>query len=127
MMTTTPQADAEGRRPTSGEFRHVIGHFASGVTVVTTVRDEVPYGTTASAISSLCLEPPMVVVCMNQQSATGQAIVGSGAFAVNILGERDGELAARFAARGGDKFRDIELRHGRRGQPLLPAALAQLV
>lgn len=127
MMTTTPQGDEEDRRPTSEEFRHVIGHFASGVTVVTTVREGVPYGTTANAISSLCLEPPMVVVCMNQQSATGQAIVDSGALAVNILGERDGELAARFAARGGDKFRDTEMRHGRGGQPLLTSALAQLV
>lgn len=126
MMTATPRGEAGGPGTTSEEFRHVIGHFTSGVTVVTTARGDVPYGTTASAISSLCLEPPMVVVCLNQESATGRAIVESGVFAINILGEGEGQLATRFAARGGDKFRDIELGYGRSGQPLLPAALAHL-
>jgi 4-nitrophenol 2-monooxygenase / 4-nitrocatechol 4-monooxygenase, reductase component len=51
-------------------FRDVIGRFASGVTVITTSVDGTPLGTTASAVTSLSLEPPMVVVCLNKTSET---------------------------------------------------------
>lgn len=108
-------------------FRDVIGHFASGVTVITTSVGGTLHGTTASAISSLSLEPPMLLICMNRSSATGQAVAQSGAFAVNILGEGDDELARRFAARGGDKFDGVAVSVGDHGQPLLVDALAQLV
>jgi 4-nitrophenol 2-monooxygenase / 4-nitrocatechol 4-monooxygenase, reductase component len=108
-------------------FRDVIGHFASGVTVITTSVGGTLHGTTASAISSLSLEPPMLLICMNRSSATGQAVAQSGAFAVNILGEGDDELARRFAARGGDKFDGVAVSVGDHGQPLLLDALAQLV
>jgi flavin reductase (DIM6/NTAB) family NADH-FMN oxidoreductase RutF len=108
-------------------FRDVIGHFASGVTVITTSLDDTLHGTTASAVSSLSLEPPMLLIAMNRESATGQAVIASGAFAVNILGEGDDELARRFAAKGGDKFAGVDVTLGDHGQPLLVDALAQLV
>jgi len=109
-----------------GEFRNVIGHFASGVTVITTTAEGKRHGTTASAVTSLALEPPMLLVCMNRESATGAAMATSGAFAVNILGEDHGELAIRFARKGDDKFEGVELADGRRGQPLLAGAIAHL-
>lgn len=108
-------------------FRDVIGHFASGVTVISTSVDGTLHGTTASAITSLSLEPPMLLICMNRSSATGQAVAQSGAFAVNILGEGDDELARRFAGKGADKFDGVRVTVGDHGQPLLPDALAQLV
>ncbi len=120
--------DDDGLRPLSTErFREVIGHFASGVTVITTSLDGELHGTTASAVSSLSLEPPMMLVCMNKASETGQAVLRSGAFAVNILGEGDDELARRFARRGGDKFDGVDVSLGDHRQPLLVDALAQLV
>src|SRR5690606_26779796 len=101
------------RRLTADEFRHVIGHFTSGVTVVTTTVQGRPAGTTASAITSLSLEPPMVLVCLHQSSATGQAIAASGTFAINILGQGHDELALRFARKGGaEKFAGVELAEG---------------
>jgi flavin reductase (DIM6/NTAB) family NADH-FMN oxidoreductase RutF len=117
---------ARSRHLTAGEFRDVIGHFASGVTVITTAVDGRPHGTTASAVTSLALEPPMLLVCMNRESATGRAMADSGAFAVNILGEDHGELAIRFARKGGDKFGGVELDRGEAGQPLLAGAIAHL-
>jgi 4-nitrophenol 2-monooxygenase / 4-nitrocatechol 4-monooxygenase, reductase component len=110
-----------------GAFREVIGHFASGVTVITTALDGVLHGTTASAVSSLSLEPPMLLIAMNRSSATGQAVLRSGAFAVNILGEGADDLARRFAAKGDDKFDGVGVEIGDHGQPLLVDALAQLV
>lgn len=114
------------RELSSDEFRHVIGHFASGVTVVTTTIGDTPYGTTASAVTSLSLEPPMVLIAMNQQSATGAAIAESGSFAINILGDGHRQLAVNFARKGGDKFRDVKLARGQHIGPLLADALAHV-
>ena len=77
-------------------------------------------------MTSLALEPPMLLVCMNRESETGRAMAGTGAFAVNILGEDHGELAIRFARKGGDKFSGVELDRGDAGQPLLAGAIAHL-
>ena len=109
------------------EFREVIGSFASGVTVVTTILDGVPQGTTASAVSSLSLDPPMLLICMHEQSATGQAIKKSGAFAVNVLDEDHDHHAQRFASKGSGKFDGVDTHTGDHAQPLLADALAHLV
>jgi 4-nitrophenol 2-monooxygenase / 4-nitrocatechol 4-monooxygenase, reductase component len=107
----------------SEQFRDLIGRFASGITVVTTVVDGVPYGTTASAMTSVSLTPPMLLICMNRQSVTGQAISRSGHFAVNVLAEDQGFLADLFA-RKGSSFAGLSVTPGRRGAPLLADALA---
>jgi flavin reductase (DIM6/NTAB) family NADH-FMN oxidoreductase RutF len=78
-------------------FRHVIGHVASGVTVITARREGVDHGATASAVSWLSLEPPMLLVCLNRRSVTQDAIHRSRAFGLNILDEDQGVLAERFA------------------------------
>ena len=108
------------------EFRNAIGRFASGVTVVTTVHDGRPYGTTASAVTSVSLEPPMLLICMNKQSETGQAVAACRRFAVNILGEDQPDAAVQFAQKGDDKFVGIGLDEGEAGVPLLRGALATL-
>jgi len=108
------------------KFRDVIGRFASGVTVVTTLHEGVAFGTTASALSSLSLEPPMLLICMNQASSTGRAITAAGSFAVNVLSEDQADLAMRFATKAGDKFDGIALSSAHNGVPLLAEALATL-
>ncbi len=110
----------------SDEFREVIGHFATGVTVVTAVDGGEWLGATASAVCSLSLEPPMLLVCIKQQSATGAAISATRRFGVNILGEHHGELAKRFATKGPSKFEDVEVVGGCFGEPLLAGALAHV-
>jgi flavin reductase (DIM6/NTAB) family NADH-FMN oxidoreductase RutF/DNA-binding FadR family transcriptional regulator len=114
-----------GARPLApNEFRNVIGHFASGVTVITSRHEGKPYGTTASAVTSLSLEPPMLLICMNGSSATGQAIEATGRFAVNILSEDQPDAAMRFASKAHDKFAGLAIRSGIHDVPLLAQALA---
>jgi len=116
---------ADTTPPDPVAFRHVIGHFASGVTVITTRDgDGRNYGMTANAVTSLSLEPPMLVACLNAASSTRQAVSRTRAFAMNILAEDQGALAARFARSGGDKFAGAVLHYGPLGQPLLGGALA---
>jgi flavin reductase (DIM6/NTAB) family NADH-FMN oxidoreductase RutF len=107
----------------SEEFRDLIGRFASGVTVVTTIRDGMPYGTTASAMTSVSLTPPMLLICMNKLSMTGQAIMRSRHFAVNVLAEDQGYLANHFAVKG-SSFAGLNVRTGIHCAPLLPDVLA---
>jgi flavin reductase (DIM6/NTAB) family NADH-FMN oxidoreductase RutF/DNA-binding FadR family transcriptional regulator len=123
--TTPPGAAGERRSLSSDEFRDIIGRFASGVTVITAQHESTPYGTTASAVSSLSLEPPMLLVCLNKTSSTGQAIAQARHFAVNILGEGQADAAMRFAGKG-DKFAGANIVPGAAGEPLLGDALANL-
>jgi len=108
------------------QFRDVIGRFATGVTVVTTALDGRPLGTTASAVSSLSLEPPMVLVCLDRGSDTGRAIVRAGTLAVNVLHVGQDKIARAFARKGEDKFAGVEFALGVYGDPLLLGALAQI-
>jgi flavin reductase (DIM6/NTAB) family NADH-FMN oxidoreductase RutF len=116
----------EARSLTSDEFRDVISHFASGVTVITALHEEHAYGTTASAVTSLSLDPPMLLICMNKQSETGRAVAESKRFGVNILGANQVDLAERFARKGGDKFAGVPVTPGKWGEPLFDDALATL-
>jgi DNA-binding GntR family transcriptional regulator len=80
---------------------------------------------TASAVSSLSLDPPMLLVCVNRATITETAIAGSGAFGVNILHEDQGEVAERFAGRHTpEKFAGVGTTRGAWGSPLLADALA---
>jgi len=115
----------------TSEFRRAIGHFASGVTVVTTRRpDGGPCGLTASAVASLSLDPTLLLVCVEKAADTHDCIAGSGFFAVNVLAEGKGEtLARRFAATDADadaKFTGIAFHPERTGAPVLDESLAWL-
>jgi flavin reductase (DIM6/NTAB) family NADH-FMN oxidoreductase RutF/DNA-binding GntR family transcriptional regulator len=109
---------------TSDQFRDVVGRFASGVTVITTSHDDACHGATASAVTSLSLEPPMLLICMNRAAATGRAISEVGHFAVNVLGEDQSDLAVRFASPIPDRFGGVRVLEGLGGMPLLADALA---
>lgn len=111
---------------TSETFRKVAGHFASGVTVVTTRDGQGDYGTTASSVASLSLAPPMMLVCLNKESVTGQVVLRSGVYAVNVLSQGQAGLARTFAAKGGNKFGGVDYWHGQLGVPLLAGALAHI-
>ncbi|MED3562520.1 flavin reductase family protein [Bacillus xiapuensis] len=108
------------------KFRHVIGHFASGVSIITVNHQEVDFGITASAVSSLSLEPPMLLVCVNKSTGTCHAITEEGSFTVNILAENQEELALQFARANTDKFNSVSFNYGKLGNPVLENTLAQL-
>ena len=112
----------------AADFRHAIGHFATGVTVVTSVdADGQPVGTTANAVSSLSLDPPLVLVCFDRSSQTLAAVRGHGAFAVNVLAAPQRHLSANFARRGlAAAWDDVQHRPGLTGSPRLAGVLAAL-
>jgi flavin reductase (DIM6/NTAB) family NADH-FMN oxidoreductase RutF len=111
------------------EFRRVMGHFATGVTVVTATSGAgEPYGLTANAISSVSLDPTLVLVCVERTADTEPVIREAGAFAINILPEERGEvLARRFAETDRHaRFSGVAHRPGSTGAPILDRALAWL-
>jgi flavin reductase (DIM6/NTAB) family NADH-FMN oxidoreductase RutF len=107
-------------------FLRVMGSFASGVTVVTVMdQDGVPRGFTASAVSSLSLEPRMLLVCVSERSSTLDVLARAGSFAVNILSADQQHVAQQFATADGDRFAGLRWRQGAEtGNPVIDGALA---
>ncbi len=112
----------------AAELRDVMGHFATGVTVVTSVDAEgQPVGTTANAVTSLSLDPPLVIVCFDLGSLTLRAVRGHGAFVVNVLAAPQLHLSRNFARRGlAAAWDGVRHRRGPTGSPRLEDALAVL-
>ncbi len=111
------------------DFRRVLGHFASGVTVVTTWDAAgQPAGLTASAFTSVSLDPPLVLVCVAHTSQSYPALQAHGRFAINILHLDHEPIARRFASSSGsaEKFAGTSYRQGVMGLPVLKDALAEL-
>lgn len=91
-----------------GEFRRVLGSFASGVTVVTAPTPEGPAGFACQSFSSLSLDPPLVAFMVGRTSTTWPRIARAGVFCVNVLSAGQGPLCRAFAASGTDKFAGVE-------------------
>jgi flavin reductase (DIM6/NTAB) family NADH-FMN oxidoreductase RutF len=130
-MTAVDNAsrDVHGADPADvspAALREAMGHFATGVTIVTSLgADGEPVGTTANAVSSLSLEPPLVLVCFDRKSATLAAIRGHRAFAVNVLGHRQRRLSANFARSGPSAAWDeVGHQRGPTGSPRLADVIA---
>lgn len=105
-----------------------MGSFPTGVAVVTSVRgDGEPVGLTANSITSVSLDPLLVLVCVDHASASHDVIVESGVFAVNFL-TTEGERTSNLFASGdrADRFESVEWRAGSTGSPLLEGSLAWL-
>lgn len=115
-----------GTEVSAAEFRHAMGHFATGVTVITSLgADGRPVGTTASAVTSLSLDPPLVLACFDLGSLTLRAIGEHGAFVVNVLAAAPRHLSANFARRGlAAAWDGVRHRHGLTGSPRLEDVLA---
>jgi 3-hydroxy-9,10-secoandrosta-1,3,5(10)-triene-9,17-dione monooxygenase reductase component len=108
-------------------FRNVLGHFAAGVTVITTVGpDGTPYGLTATAFSSVSLIPPLVLVCVDKRSETYSYFGSSKVFAANFLSREQQNVSQRFAVSGGDKFDEISWRPGTIGAPILDGTIGHV-
>jgi 3-hydroxy-9,10-secoandrosta-1,3,5(10)-triene-9,17-dione monooxygenase reductase component len=105
-------------------FRTVLGHFATGVTIVTGGGEGGPAGVSANSFTSVSLDPPLVLVCMAHSSGTWPRIRETGAFAVNFLGEDQEEIGRRFGARGPDRFSGLGWDAGVTGSPVLAESLA---
>lgn len=112
------------------DFKTALGSWASGVSVVTTNHDGLLYGLTVSSFSSLSLEPPLVLVCLNNANRLPEMIEASGAFAVSIL-NRDQEAASNYFARPNREptpgFTEIDGEWTANGVPIVKGCLASIV
>ena len=115
---------------TSETFRKVMGHFATGVTVVTVLDGNRPSGITVNALSSVSLDPPLVMIAIDRRRRIHPHVVAAGRYAVNILGEGQQPLADCFAGAavepGLDAFCGAAWHPGESGLPLIDGSIATL-
>jgi flavin reductase (DIM6/NTAB) family NADH-FMN oxidoreductase RutF len=108
-------------------LRGAMGQFATGVTIITTRdRSGRPFGTTANAVSSVSLRPPLVLACLRQESQTLAALLDRRRFAINVLHSSQSELSDRFAQQTADDTWDGVAHRCVEGVPLLEGAIATL-
>jgi 3-hydroxy-9,10-secoandrosta-1,3,5(10)-triene-9,17-dione monooxygenase reductase component len=107
-------------------FRRILGHFCTGVVIVTALDDGDPVGMTCQSFSSLSLDPPLVMFSLAHTSTTWPRIRRAGRFAVNILSVEQETLCRVFATSGADKFSAVPWRGGFTGAPLLDGSLAHI-
>lgn len=105
-------------------LRHILGHFATGLTVITTATKDGPAGLTCQSFSSLSLEPALVTFSPARTSTTWPVLREAGRFTVNILPAEHQHLAAQFARSGTDKFAGVSHTPSPLGNPVLDRALA---
>jgi flavin reductase (DIM6/NTAB) family NADH-FMN oxidoreductase RutF len=107
------------------EFRRALSQFASGVTVVTARgEDNELRGLTVSAFSSLSLEPPMVLICIDKRASIHNHLKEGSRFGVNILAEDQEAISRRFATKEADRFNGLDWTEGVTGAPRIEGALA---
>jgi flavin reductase (DIM6/NTAB) family NADH-FMN oxidoreductase RutF len=104
-------------------FRQVLGHLPTGVTVVTAHHPSGPVAMSANSVTSVSLDPPLILFCPAKSSTTWPSIRESGRFCVNVFAVQHREISQRFAARGVDRFAGVAW-HSRPSGPALDDALA---
>lgn len=120
----TLPSDDPGAMAAARKFRDVLGRYASGVTVVTTVSNGEPVGMTCQSFMSVSLTPPLIMFSPAKTSRAWPRIQASGKFTVNFLGESQQGLSNTMASRGTDKFAGVDwVPSPVTGSPLLPGAI----
>lgn len=110
-------------------FRSIIGHFATGVTVITTSAGEEMQGMTANAVTSVSLDPLMVLICVDKSTHTHHVLERGGVFALNILGEHQEDVSRLFAKKAEPELNSLRGQRftmGASGAPILADCLAYL-
>ncbi len=109
--------------PDPQRFRQVLGHFATGVTVITGMDDGEPVGFACQAFAALSLEPPLVLFCPSRSSTSWPRIARTGQFCVNVLSAAQSDLARKFGVSAADKFTGVATVAAPNGSPILPGVL----
>ena len=124
-MTSDPSGSIE-----PGDFRTALGRFASGIAIMSTLQDGVAHAMTANAFTSVSLDPPLVLVCVDKGVRMHDAVLDCGYWAVSVLADSQQEIADRFAKSGRDlysQFDGIGTQPGpKTGCPLVEGALSWL-
>ena len=112
----------------ASQFKNALKLWASGVTVVTAQSEQGPKGMTATSFSSVSVDPPQILVCLNQSSETGAVVLNQQSFAVNILSSEQQTISNEFAGATNQeqRFEKVAWQAGDNGAPLLTEALVSL-
>ena len=99
--------------------RRIMGKFATGVTVASTRNGDDTWGMTANAVTSLSLDPPLVLLCVKQDGQSHTQFSEAGCFVLNILSAKQQAISDRFAFKGPKDFSDLEFTTAETGAPIL--------
>jgi len=108
------------------QFRTVLGHFCSGIAVITAMSAGTPVGMTCQSFTSVSLDPPLVLFCATKTSASWAGIREAGHFCANVLGADQEELSRVFSSKAEDKFAGTGWHAGASGAPVLDGVLATI-
>ncbi|MDO8433248.1 MAG: flavin reductase family protein [Candidatus Binatus sp.] len=109
------------------ELRRIMGHFATGVTIITSVRSSGElHGLTANAFTSVSLVPPLLLICVDKKAESYPCFSETRVFTVNILSSDQEALSRKFSVSGGNKFEGVSYRIGANGAPILDGTLAYI-
>ncbi len=117
---------SDGSSFDSAKYRQVLGHFPTGVTVITALADGQPAGMAVGSFASLSLEPAQILFCAASTSTTWPKIRQAGSFCVNILAEGQEDVCRVFASKAPDKFAEIGWKRTGSGSPLIEGVLAYI-
>lgn len=106
------------------EFRNALGHFATGVAIVSTTVNGNRLGSTISSFNSVSLTPPLVLFSLVRESLGFEQWKSANAFCIAVLGESQKDLSNRFAKGGTDKWEGLETSVADNGSPIIPGAIA---
>ncbi len=109
-MTEETSASSPDRTPLQETILDIMSNFAASVTVVTSTHQGRDHGLTVSAFTSVSLDPPLVLVCIDRRANSRDAIRAAGGFTVNLLRDGTGDAAMKFAAKDDDKFSGFAVR-----------------
>ncbi len=106
-----------------GYFRRVLSHLPTGVSVITGNGADGPIGMTANSVTSVSLDPPLILFCPSRTSATWPVIRSTGRFCISVMADHHAEITRRFASKGVDRFAGVQCEPRPTG-PALSDALA---
>ncbi len=106
-------------------FRRACAKFATGIAVATVMDQEgSPHGMTVNSFTSVSLDPPLVLICIDNRAAILPDLLAADAIGINVLTERQADLSMRFARPGEDRFGAVAWYRGELGVPVIPDVLA---
>jgi 3-hydroxy-9,10-secoandrosta-1,3,5(10)-triene-9,17-dione monooxygenase reductase component len=108
------------------DLRHIMGHYATGASIVTAMWHGEPQGMAVNSLTSVSLDPPLILFCPDKRSETWPAIRDAGHFVVNILAHDQDHVCRKFAKKGVDRFAEISYWESANGVPVLHDTLAYL-
>ena len=122
-----PAAAHRAQAPTPDRMRHALGHFATGVTVITGYAPTGdPVGFACQSFASVSLDPPLVLFCADHRGRSWPLIRDTGRFTVNVLGHLQWGLVDRFGRPAGLRFEGLSWERSAQGGPSLPGALVRV-